>query len=180
MSNSTFSLSIKGHEQQFPLCPHFPSKPYEPRDMKENFGKFPTDTSESSMWWLLVGSPLTNRWSTTKWSEVGRYWDASKWWSSEWFGWATSECKLDKGLVKWLCKWSGNNVVKWATGNANVVDDVFVSNRFFQFVHCHGNTSRKLCEKEPQSFSHCSYFDQHDMQSLNNYKIIIFIFQLQN
>jgi hypothetical protein len=34
-----------------PIFSTFPSKPYEPRDMKGNFGKFPYwDTSESSMW----------------------------------------------------------------------------------------------------------------------------------
>jgi hypothetical protein len=36
---------------KIPTLSTFPSKPYEPRDMKGNFGKFPHwDTSESSMW----------------------------------------------------------------------------------------------------------------------------------
>jgi hypothetical protein len=38
---------------KIPNLSTFPSKPYEPRDMKGNFGKFPHwDTSESSMWWF--------------------------------------------------------------------------------------------------------------------------------
>ena len=52
----TFSLSIKGRVQ-IPTLSTFPSKPYEPRDMKGNFGKFlHWDTSESLLW---------KQWSTT-------------------------------------------------------------------------------------------------------------------
>jgi hypothetical protein len=32
-------------------------------------------------------------------------------------------------------------------------------------------TSRKCCEKKPQSFSHCGSFDHPDLQSLNNCKL---------
>jgi len=38
---------------KIPTLSTFLSKPYEPRDMKGNFGKFPHwDTSESSTWWF--------------------------------------------------------------------------------------------------------------------------------
>ena len=34
------------------------------------------------------------------------------------------------------------------------------------------STSKKVCKKEPQSFSHCGSFDHPDLQSLNDYKKI--------
>ena len=35
-------------------------------------------------------------------------------------------------------------------------------------------TSRKHCEKKPQSFSHCGFFDHHDMHSLDDCKFTFF------
>jgi hypothetical protein len=50
---------------KIPTLSTFPSKPYEPRDMKGNFGKFPHwDTSESSMC-------LTNTWKSPEQVLVG-------------------------------------------------------------------------------------------------------------
>jgi hypothetical protein len=37
-----------------------------------------------------------------------------------------------------------------------------------------GLTSKKLCEKESQSFSHCGSFDDPDLQLLNDYTFLFF------
>ena len=42
------------------------------------------------------------------------------------------------------------------------------------------HTSRKPCEKKPQSFSHCGSFDHPDLQSLNDYKKNYFHFATAN
>jgi hypothetical protein len=39
-----------------------------------------------------------------------------------------------------------------------------------------GNTSRKHYDKEPQSFSHCSSLDHLDLQSLNDYKFVFWVY----
>jgi hypothetical protein len=44
---------------------------------------------------------------------------------------------------------------------------------------CTSHTSRKQCEKEPRSFSHCGSFDHPDMQSLNDCKFFIFVLRMK-
>ena len=39
-----------------------------------------------------------------------------------------------------------------------------------------GTTSRKRCEKEPQSFSHCGSFDHHELQFTKRLKVFLFCF----
>ena len=58
------------------------------------------------------------------------------------------------------------------------VSPSILESSFDYLVVSYLNTSRKHGKKEPQSFVRCDSFDHFDLHSLNDYKIVLFVYQL--